>query len=674
MRVSRAILVVALALIAGVVLWFRLRVLQTTDPDYFFHVALSRWSLEHGLPHQLPQLVGIGWDKEFVDKEFLFHRLTTFAYWLGGEKAVGLVPFALWEGLIALVVGVLAFEAGLVAAGVGAAVLLVSSYLNYRFVLVRPHGLGVPIFLALFLALRKNRKVLAALAGVAFSLAYHAIQGPLLLIALRFALSWRTPSLDERARERSAALWAVGGLGVGLLANPYFPGVLFISLQVSRIALDLSHGATLPYGNELYPWSSAALVSRNVLAFAVLATVAFAGRAWRFEVLAAAGFWILSALSPRGQEYALPLTALAAVVLAGGEWRRLGILAPVACGLAAQAVAFVPWVLESRDAFELPTHLLEAVRAIPAGSEGALVFNCFWDSTPELFYARPELRFLDILDPSFLRLAAPVEEDARAQLLGGGVVDAYGLLRDLFGARYVYCGAGALVDQLEVDPRFARIFPSKKASGDWFVYELVPKPERHLVDSYEVSNVDESRATELQGLEPDGSLEWRPAFSESRKTVPYLDLRKADKVPELAKGGEPKTRCHWVRPARDGLSPFEGAELVGLGGGPNLRLWVNGRREFQSVGAPGGAALVQVLVPLERPLGRNDRFEALVCSPAGTSYEGVALSFWKRQDVDQFCKSRHSPYVLTRTKNDTWNYVGVTRPTCIAPVAARTRF
>ena len=50
------------------------------DPDRSYHYALSRVVAEQGVPRTLPQVTGIGWDKAFFDKEFLWHQLTGLGY------------------------------------------------------------------------------------------------------------------------------------------------------------------------------------------------------------------------------------------------------------------------------------------------------------------------------------------------------------------------------------------------------------------------------------------------------------------------------------------------------------------------------------------------------------------------------------------------------------------
>jgi len=87
------------------------------------------------------------------------------------------------------------------------------------------------------------------------------------------------------------------------------------------------------------------------------------------------------------------------------------------------------------------------------------VFNCAWASPPYILYRRPDLRFVDILDPSFLWSSSRELFDLRTQIRTGRTADPYDLLRTLFRADYVFCSDPALFGQLQRDPRFRRLYP-----------------------------------------------------------------------------------------------------------------------------------------------------------------------------------------------------------------------
>src|SRR4051794_35267116 len=60
--------------------------LSDSDPDRYYHIAVSREISERGVIHTLPQVEGLRWNEYFPDKEFLYHAVTGSAYRLGGES------------------------------------------------------------------------------------------------------------------------------------------------------------------------------------------------------------------------------------------------------------------------------------------------------------------------------------------------------------------------------------------------------------------------------------------------------------------------------------------------------------------------------------------------------------------------------------------------------------
>ena len=74
---------------------------------------------------------------------------------------------------------------------------------------------------------------------------------------------------------------------------------------------------------------------------------------------------------------------------------------------------------------------------------------------------RPDMRFVDLLDPSFLWKASPQKYLARLGLIKGAFRDPYPILRDAFHADYVLCASPELIRQMDADPRHFRSIPDK---------------------------------------------------------------------------------------------------------------------------------------------------------------------------------------------------------------------
>ncbi|MGZ3650875.1 MAG: hypothetical protein ACXWSC_06845 [Bdellovibrionota bacterium] len=89
---KRKILLVVgfIAVAVGFALFLKVKLVSDGDPDRYYHIALSKITAESGRPflRSLPQVEDLGWGDYFVDKEFLFHEVTTLGYVIGGERGV----------------------------------------------------------------------------------------------------------------------------------------------------------------------------------------------------------------------------------------------------------------------------------------------------------------------------------------------------------------------------------------------------------------------------------------------------------------------------------------------------------------------------------------------------------------------------------------------------------
>ncbi len=214
---TRVLDVLALIALGGVLAYGHWRVggLAAVDPDRHYHLALSRAGAENGRVTALPQLADIGWDKKFVDKEYLFHVFTSWAYRLGGESGVEwlmlLLAFGMASALYALCRSGAPPLTAFTLVAVGA---LLNEWFIYRLMMLRPQVLAIGLSLVVAVALLRRMTLLAAAAALAFALAYHAIYVPLGLAV--FAL---LASPQDRALWRTAAATAIG-VAAGVLANP----------------------------------------------------------------------------------------------------------------------------------------------------------------------------------------------------------------------------------------------------------------------------------------------------------------------------------------------------------------------------------------------------------------------------------------------------------------------
>jgi hypothetical protein len=113
-----------------------------------------------------------------------------------------------------------------------------------------------------------------------------------------------------------------------------------------------------------------------------------------------------------------------------------------------------------------------AISTLPE-AKGGKVFTCQWDAGAYLLFARPDLRFVDILDPSFLWQVDPPKFLARQRLMRGESKDPHGDLRRVFHADYVLCGTPELIVQMVQDPAHFRQLGWDESMGPVHAFEVV---------------------------------------------------------------------------------------------------------------------------------------------------------------------------------------------------------
>lgn len=668
--------------VAGLVAWAVLGFTYAeTDPDRPYHFAVSRLWADVGLVRSLPQVRGLGWDAAFADKEFLFHVLTGLGWKLGGETGTAAVGPALAVLLLALLGACAAQVGGLAAAllGVGACV-LGNAEIVVRLLLLRPHVLAMVAFVALLWALLRRNGRAVGVTAAAFALAYHGIFVPAALLGVVGLYG----VLFNRALVR-LSVWGAVGIGVGVLANPYFPENVLLGLTHLKLALNPQLGLTVDIGLESVPLRSDTFVTAYLFTFVLLAAAALClrGRARQdnpdvenTEWLAAAAllFVLLAMKNPRAGEYAGPLLAvLCAAVVRMDPRAGLPLL-----GAAVLACVVPTWNLVSRGVPQKPlddaANNRAAARAIPTDIPGALVFNCEWFRSSYVIHERPDLAVLDVLEPALLAEHAPEASAFRAALLAGQVPDPSVFLTHRLNAAYVFCQNPGVVAQLESDPAFARVFPA----DDPVSSIPLAQPRVYRVLETPPSFVLHMQGQVLRGMPVDAL--WKVTPQDARTPVPveqavaegvwrpFVDLR------ALAPGtpGKDTGSCGVVRPTASEMARLAGATVLGLGGGRVLRAFLNGKALFSTGAAFPQPRLLQVLVPLPQPLLPTDVLEVVACSSDAQPYLGVALSLWTQAPLDEACR-RHIPPTRTLPIPEDAAWRGSTRTHCLAPWAAPAR-
>jgi hypothetical protein len=680
------------------------------DPDRYFHLALARETVASGrwFLRQIPQITGLGWERVFPDKEFLFHFINRGLYAWGGEAGVlKIIPIAASAILMVLSLLVQRFVRPAIGAFIVSLFVLTDPWLLIRLSMLRPHLLAILFFCGVLYALLRRSAVGLFIFGVLYSWSYHSFYVPLILMGIFYAvdLKWKSPKLR-------IVVWGALGLLTGLIVHPYFPWNLWMSFRHAVIALFEASNSKLDFGVELFPWSTEKFLRLHLPYFYILVSSPFVvllGVEKPREFLRKSDFlWLwasalvflaLAAQNPRALEYAIPIgvVLMALVAQSFGQSRRRTTVFLVGLALAAipRGMQLSATLRESVDPVQRSERLeklVSSLRALPATPEGqperTHLFNVEWDQPPYVYYARPDFQFIDILDPSFLESHDKRLHSVRWMLRSGTVPDPWGVIQSLTRSRFVLSRYPDVNAQLASDLNFKRIFPKvgEQTVGVPNLFELLPERDPHFVLEWSAQVVLLAGAARTaDSLTPvsasDGRerrlVTWHEHLEREAAgiTVPavksaYLDLRYGTNVKALGlQSGSDSVgdgiSCVLVEPSREERMRQVGKNVLVLGGGRSLRVWLNGQKFFRSVAARESIQLTDRLVPIGRSLTAGDRVQIIVCSKDSAPSLGVSLSFWTPKEIDDRCIERGWKPAEALQDSKSWPRVGAYRETCL---------
>lgn len=602
------------------------------DTDRYYHFALSKMLHEQGafrLP-ALPQAEDIGWGNYFPDKEFLFHVVTRLGYSMAGEAGAAWAVLLAAAGTgVVLYLFALAWLPPLPAFFCALAGFATHSFF-FRMLFLRPHVLAIFFFTLLAFALARRKEWLAAAAGAGFVLAYHAFYIPLFCAGLVAALAFLEKKGERKSLWRLAA-FTVAGVAVGLVVNPYFPSQVVSGLRIARIPGLLAgelRGAN--FGLELFPLSAPAFLKFYLFPLGVVLLAARAIRASFVPLflLGLTGFFlVLSFQTVRAGEFLVPAAALL-FPLAVAEWRAN---ARIAAWIPAAAAAFQLAVLAQAARTEVNedpekgrrAEAMAAISAIPPGA--AKVHNCEWDTAPFLLYLRPDLRFTDLLDPTYLYFHDRGLFWKRERWRTGRDPDVFGFVRVDLGADYVLCRDSRANYRMASDPGFRQVYPAGNG-GELRLFRVAERASPAYVTDFWANSFPMPGPDEARRYQPG----WRKEASQLQ-----LDIgRTAASFP--AAGGA--ITCTHVSPAKGEVERLRGANFLGAGGGEALRVWRNGKLIFASGPGYPAARSIQALVPLTPASSAEDIFDLLACSRADGPFHAASLSLWSSAAAYSACR------------------------------------
>jgi hypothetical protein len=343
------------------------------------------------------------------------------------------------------------------------------------------------------------------LLGLVFTWTYD-----LFVLLIMATVFWSvTIAISEKRFEWRPLVYVIAGCALGLIINPYFPHNLQLLVEHMNIKLTASDFNT-KVGSEWYPYDSWEFLGNSAVACIAMLVgyIAFEPSERRrgqypiFFLLLSTALMIMTARWKRIAEYWPPF----AVLFAGFSLKPwLEGYRPYLTRLPAEvqeelkpfldregvpvteekertwrdvlttiAVASVSVVLSVFFLVNLWATTKEIKQSEPheyyqAGAEwmrnnvpaGQLVFNTDWDDFPRLFYFDPSHYYVSGLDPSYLFDKNPDLSGLYDRITLGSEEDPGPLIRDRFGARYVFS-----------DNTHHDFFEHARASG-WFdiVYE-----------------------------------------------------------------------------------------------------------------------------------------------------------------------------------------------------------
>lgn len=644
------------------------------DPDRYFHLALSRHMVEDHdpLPRTLPQVQGLHWDRYFPDKEFLFHQLTSLGYRLHGESGViGITLFVAFLNIVLLyflstrfVNPYLAFIATLVG--------ISSPYFCTRETMLRPHVLAIFFFLLMLFGILERRRFLTATATAMLALSYHALVIPLTLMISALLTFLLFP--EKNSRNWKLLFWSFFGLVIGILLNPYFPSNLRMTWIHLKIPDLIQSGfAGLNFGQELYPlntrvfrylfWGDALIFFFALLSFKKDEKNLLDRQNKFFLTLASAAFFLASLECPRGGEYWAPISAVLLALLfkisASTRFFQLGIaLASLFLPLSYFTSHFLMPAPQKKEI--LQSQVIPALDQVP---QGAFLFHCEWDAAPRIFYQRPDLRFIDILDPSFLYFADEQEFLARQSLLDGNLPDPYGLIHNAFHAEYVLCKNPTVIRELQRDPDFSQLYPPLNpqdiASSPYALFRTNPMPVKNFLSHFRIAFIPANKKN-FRAKNPKDATNFIEVAAEKSSYLNLFPIFKQHENQEVLKGD---ALCALTKTNAKEIANHKEAAYLAVGGGRNLRVWRNGKPLYSSEWAFPQARRIHVLVPIKGGIKEGDEFELMSCSSRDAPYWGIALSLWSEKDLRSLCKKK--------TAQNTWEFSGGDSDSCLGPILTR---
>jgi hypothetical protein len=498
----------AIAMIMGFLQW-RTDAICCGDWDGYYHIKWSSllWeNFSHGkwLPtfEWLPLTVLN--PRDYADHHFLFHLLQIPFLWVFEPVTAAKVAAVFYSTLAIFSVYWLLFRYGIQHQLVWlAAIMTCSNAFFYRMNMAKAPPLTI-IITILGVHLLFQRKYVWLL-PLMFAFVWTYSLFPLLWFA---AIIWvLILAWNERRFEWRPFVYTTAGMILGNIINPYFPNNFYLFWEHFKEKLITGSDFVVAVGGEWYPYSGVELLMNFPIALAamLIGYIIFVPRAGKLPEKAAFFLTFTTILlvaqfrSKRFAEYFPPFAILFAafslqafssptVVELPDEFKRdidpfLDAPKPTErqAWLQAARKASV-WVLGialstfwvynlvglHKWGFDEPG-MIDNIRTNEpndkyrramawatgldeTGSEnipkGERIFNCTWDDFPKLFFFDTKHTYVYGLDPNYLYSANPELYTLLKDITEGKTNDPGPIIRDKFGANYIFADAKENVDMI----------------------------------------------------------------------------------------------------------------------------------------------------------------------------------------------------------------------------------
>lgn len=489
------------------------------DFDGYYHIMWSRMLWDGIRAHHLPQFTVLPLTtlnaKDYVDHHLLFHVFQIPFTWFHdlrlGAKIASLIFAVLavfscyWLMVRYQIRYVLVWLVALLAC---------STPFLFRLNMAKaPPFAIIYLVIGIYLLFERKYWLLAPLSFV-FTLTYDLF---VILIAAAFiwtiVIAW-----TEHRFEWRPAVYVLTGAAAGFVINPYFPHNLALFYEHLKIKLTMGAFST-KVGQEWYPYTSWEFIGNSAVACVAMLIGYIAvepgdrkrGHHALFFLLLSTLLMVMNARWRRIAEYWPPFAILfAAFALQPWLEGTRSNLTRLSSDMLDELEPFFDrhepaiktgdrelWQLIGAAVFAvilgvpLVPNLMVAYKDI-AESEGAnyykdgmqwvrsnvpaneMIFNTDWDDFPRLFYFDPTHRYVSGLDPTYLYDKNPELSKLYDRITLGKESDPGPLIRDRFGARYIF------TDNTNDHTQF---YDNAIASG-WFeiVYEDTECTVMHIRD------------------------------------------------------------------------------------------------------------------------------------------------------------------------------------------------